>query len=93
MEFWGLNEVEEHARCFGLPTEKMRAFSKIKSKVWNEKLLSQGGKILIKVVALSVPNYTMSCFKLPHKIRDEIEQMMARFWWEQKKGREEYSIG
>lgn len=46
----------------------------------------QGGKeILIKVVVMFIPNFTMSCFKLPDRLCDELEQLMVRFWWGQQK--------
>lgn len=48
---------------------------------WKEKLFSQGGKeVLIKVVALSIPTFFMSCFKLPMSLCVELEQLMASFW-------------
>lgn len=63
------------------------AFSDIKAKVWQQlqswkgKLLSQGGKeILLKAVALAVPTFTMSCFKLPSSLCTELESLMANFW-------------
>lgn len=48
-------------------------------------MLSKVGKeILIKEVAQAVPNYTMSCFKLPDSICDELTSMVRDFWWGQK---------
>ena len=53
---------------------------------WKEKLLSNAGKeILIKAVAQKVPAYTMSCFKLPNTLCDELTGMVKQFWWGQKK--------
>lgn len=50
-------------------------------------LLSQGGKeILLKVVALAISMFSISCFKLPTTFCVEIERIMRNFWWEQKDG-------
>ena len=60
---------------------------KLASKLarWKEKLLSKGGKeILIKAIAQAVPTYTMSCFKLPDSICEELTSMVRNFWWGQK---------
>ena len=63
---------------------KARVASKLAS--WKEKLLSIAGKeVLIKVVAQAVPTYTMSCFKLPKALCDELTSMVSQFWWGQKK--------
>ena len=52
---------------------------------WKEKLLSRADKeILIKVVAQVVATYTMSCFKLPDSICEELTSMVRKFWWGQK---------
>lgn len=49
---------------------------------WKEKLLSTGGKeVLIKAIAQAIPTYTMTCFKLPNSICDEIYRIYAKFWW------------
>ena len=57
---------------------------------WKEKLLSKAGKeVLIKAVAQAVPQavptYTMSCFKLPDSLCNDLMGMIRNFWWEQKK--------
>ena len=53
---------------------------------WKEKLLSSVGKeILIKAVAQAVPSYTMSCFKLPDTLCEELTGMVRQFWWGQVK--------
>lgn len=71
---------------------KRNAFVEIKARVarklagWKEKLLSTAGKeVLIKAVAQAVPTYTMSCFKLPKALYDELTSMVSQFWWGQKK--------
>ena len=48
-------------------------------------MLSKTGKeILIKAVAQAIPNYTMSCFKLPYTLCEELTSMIRNFWWGQK---------
>ena len=45
-------------------------------------MLSHAGKeILIKSVAMALPTYTMSCFKLPKVLCKDISKMIATFWW------------
>ena len=71
--------------------KKRRTFNDIKEKLakrlagWKEKLLSKAGKeILIKVVALAIPTYSMCCFKLPDTLCEELMSMIRNFWWGQK---------
>ncbi|XP_058774622.1 uncharacterized protein LOC131648906 [Vicia villosa] len=62
-----------------------RVWKKIKG--WKEKFLTTAGKeILIKVVAQAIPTYVMSCYKLPILVCNEIEALIANFWWGAKKG-------
>lgn len=94
MNATGPHQMEKY---LGLPPfvgrDQRQTFSTIKQKVWQklqeqkEKLLSQGGRdVLIKVVVLSIPpTYIISCFKLPKNLCEEHEQIMALFWWEQKR--------
>ncbi|KAL9295793.1 hypothetical protein AtEden1_Chr3g0219471 [Arabidopsis thaliana] len=37
---------------------------------------------MLKSVALAMPVYAMSCFKLPQSIVSEIESLLMNFWWE-----------
>ena len=47
-------------------------------------MLSRAGKeILIKVMAQSIPTYTMSVFQLSLKLCDELDALCAKFWWDQ----------
>lgn len=47
---------------------------------WAEQYLSQAGKeVLIKAVAMAMPNYAMSCFKLSVSTCKEMELEIARF--------------
>ena len=55
---------------------------------WKEKSLSQAIKeILIKVVAQVIPTNTMSVFKLPNSLCDDLARMIRRFGWGQKDGK------
>ena len=92
MQFWGVQQFQQYNKYLGLPPMvgrgKYQAFSTLKHRVWlklqgwKEKLLSQRGKeVLLKAVVLSIPTYTMSCFKLPKSLFSELEGLMANFLW------------
>lgn len=56
---------------------------KKRTATWSAKFISPAGKeILIKSVALAMPVYAISCFKLPQGIISEIESLLMNFWWE-----------
>lgn len=91
-----LNVVSKHEKYLGLPSmigrNKKDFFNEVKLKVqskvsgWQQKGFSSGGKeTLIKAVAQAVPAYAMSVFKLPTGLYDGIQQIIARFWWSNKK--------
>ena len=61
---------------------KRNTFNEIKEKVhrklagWKEKLLSKARKeVLIKVVAQAIPTYTMSYFRLPDSLCEELTKI------------------
>ncbi|XP_042964766.1 uncharacterized mitochondrial protein AtMg00310-like [Carya illinoinensis] len=79
-------------KYLGLPTiigrSKYKSFRELKEKIWKRicswktSFLSTAGKeILIKSVLQAIPAYTMSVFKLPGTLVEEIEALLARFWW------------
>lgn len=87
----GVREVNKHVKYLGLPTiiskSKKVVFAGLKERIWKklkgwkQKLLARPSKeILIKVVALSIPTYMMSLFRIPYLILDEIQSMLAHFW-------------
>lgn len=64
------------------------SFASIKDRIWKkfqgwkEKLFARAGKeVLIKSVAQAIPNYAMSCFKLPTTFCNEIESIISKLWW------------
>jgi len=40
-----------------------------------------GKEVLIKVMAQSIPTYTMGVFLLPAKLYNELDALCAGFWW------------
>ena len=88
--------IKQHEKYLGLPSlmgrNKKASFSDIKDKLskklagWKGKLLSKAGKeVLIKVVAQVIPTYTMSCFKIPDSLCDDLTSMIWQFWWGQRR--------
>lgn len=46
---------------------------------WAEQFLSQAGKeVFVKAVAMAMPNYAISCFKLPIRVCRDMEKAMER---------------
>ena len=91
----GVTVVQQYEKYLGLPSlvgrNKKENFTHIKQQIWKKlpgwesKLLSQAGReILIKVVAQALPTFTMSCFKLPITLRNEIEALIQKFFWGQR---------
>jgi hypothetical protein len=91
-----LNIMQEakNERYLGLPVSigqsRKKVFQFIKKKVWKriqgwqEKLLSKARKeILVKAVAQAIPTYVMSCFDLTKGLCEELNSMIARWWWSQ----------
>lgn len=54
----------------------------IRINSWKNKFLSTAGReVLLKSVVMSLPIYSLSCYKLPKYICRQIEKGMARYWW------------
>ncbi|XP_023918994.1 uncharacterized protein LOC112030543 [Quercus suber] len=82
----GAQVIRQHETFLGLPSligrSKTNTFAQLKAKVakklagWKEKLFSTARKeALIEAVAQAVLTHTMSCFKLPNAICDELTSM------------------
>ena len=88
--FLGVPVIQRYEQYLCLPSlvgrAKKKSFSLIKEKIWKklkgwkEKLLSQArGEILIKTIIQAIPTFTMSCFKLPKGLINEIESLIRKF--------------
>ena len=95
---FGAEVIKQHKTYLGLPSlvgrSKKNTFWALKERLdnklfgWKEKMLSQAGKeVLIKAVAQAIPTYTMSVFKLPETLYDEMTSMIRAFWWGQSNGK------
>ena len=82
--YLGLPESFKGSKVSILSFLRERLRSRISS--WQNNFLSPGGKeVLLKAVAMSLPTYTMACFKLPSTVCQQIASVMAEFWWKSKK--------
>ncbi|CAN6571798.1 unnamed protein product [Malus baccata var. baccata] len=82
------NASAEDARGADFGISKKAVFEEVRERIesrmagWAEQFLSQAGKeILIKAVAMAMPNYAMSCFKLPIGVCKDIEKAVRNYWW------------
>ena len=84
-------------KYLGLPSDvgstKNGAFKYLKERLWGSvkgwlaKLFSTSGKeVLIKSVAQAVPVYSMSCFKLPRGLIEQLNKTIRQFLWGSKGG-------
>lgn len=84
-------------KYLGLPNivgrSRKASFQYIKDKIithidsWSNRVLSQGGKeTFIKSVLQAIPTYTLSCFLMPKSFYTDIENILARYWWQKGKG-------
>ncbi|XP_060968285.1 uncharacterized protein LOC133035872 [Cannabis sativa] len=86
------SEATDGSLYLGLPNiigrKKTVILGFLKNKIinclnsWNGKFLSRAGKeVLLKSVIQSLPTYAMSVFLIPLETCQEIEKIMANFWW------------
>ncbi|CAL8996957.1 unnamed protein product [Prunus brigantina] len=91
-QFMGIPCVDHHSQYLGLPMvldkKKGASFNHLKERLWKKlqtwkgKLLSGAGKeILVKVVAQAITIYTMSYFLLPKYVCEDLNKLVAQFWW------------
>ncbi|KAH9719688.1 reverse transcriptase domain-containing protein [Citrus sinensis] len=91
-EIFQLKVVSRHEKYLGLPSmvgrNKRNFFDdlklRVKSKIsnWQHKHFSSGGKeVLIKTIAQAIPTYAMSVFKIPLGLCEDVQKIIARFWW------------
>ena len=90
----GFRWLNNMRSILGLPLlvgkNKKNTFWDIKERLakklagWKEKLLSKAGKeVLIKAVVQAIPTYSMSCFKIPDSLCDEMTSLIRNIWWGQ----------
>ena len=88
----GIHNEGGGGKYLGLPEQfdkkKSELFQYIVEKVkektqgWSKRFLSPGGKeVLLKAVALAMPVYSMNVFKLNKGVCEEINSILAKFWW------------
>jgi hypothetical protein len=93
-DFGGSSGAQNFDKYLGLPAligrSKRAIFNGLKERIvcrlqgWKEKFLSKAGReILIKAVAQAIPTYTMNCFRLPKTWCDEVNSLIAQYWWGQ----------
>ncbi|KAH1122927.1 hypothetical protein J1N35_006087 [Gossypium stocksii] len=89
----GVKWTNNSEKYLGLPNmlgkKRMLAFQHLKDRIkmkidgWSTRLLSQRGKeVFIKAVLQAIPVYTMGYFLLPKSVCVEMEQIIAKFWWQ-----------
>lgn len=88
----GMRQVKFHNKYLGLPVlvhkSKKETFAYVKDMVWKKLqswrdgfLSSAGHELLVKTVAQALPMYSMQCFLLPKLFCEELNMMIAKFWW------------
>lgn len=94
----GAIQQVRQGKYLGLPMiitkSKEQVFGFIRNSIdskllgWKNKLLNQAGKeVMLKAVAMAMPTYTMSCFRLPTKLCRDISAKMADYWWGESEGK------
>ena len=73
---------------FDIGSSKNGAFKYLKDRLWSkvegwiERTMSTAGKeVLVTSIAQAVPVFSMSCFKLPRGLCENINMLIRKFWW------------
>ncbi|XP_071928132.1 uncharacterized protein [Coffea arabica] len=94
----GNMQTVSQGKYLGLPMvvsrTKQQIFGFVKTTIqqrmlkWKNRSLSSAGKeIMLKSVALAMPTYTMSYFKIPSRLCKEISSLMSNYWWGETNGK------
>ena len=87
-----MRRVEFHDKYLGLPVlvrkSKKETFAYVKDRVWKKLQSWRGGllssawrEILVKTVAQALPMYSIQCFLLPKTFCEDLNMLIAKFWW------------
>ncbi|KAL3498763.1 hypothetical protein ACH5RR_041495 [Cinchona calisaya] len=83
--YLGLRTVVSRSKTLVFKAIKDRVVSRIES--WKNKFHSFASKeVLLKSIALAMPIYVMSYFKITVKLCKDIESTLANFWWGKRIG-------
>ncbi|XP_068339108.1 uncharacterized protein [Pyrus communis] len=93
----GMAVVNNPGTYLGVPAiwgrSKQRGLAYVKGRImeklqgWKQSSLSRAGKeVLIKAVIQAIPAYPMSIFKFPKVVCNELDALVAGFWWGSKEG-------
>ncbi|KAB2625745.1 hypothetical protein D8674_017405 [Pyrus ussuriensis x Pyrus communis] len=93
----GMAVVINPGTYLGVPTiwgrSKQRGLAYVKGRVmeklqgWKQSTLSRAGKeVLIKAIIQAIPAYPMCIFKFPAAVCQELDALVAGFWWGCKEG-------
>ena len=95
MNSLGVHNEALSEKYLGMPTDvgssTTRAFKYLKDRVWKkvhgwmEQSLSAGVKEVLMTQA--VPTCSMSCFRLPRGLCQQIDGLLRGFWWGSKEGK------
>lgn len=65
---------------------------KQKAMSWSSRFLSTAGKVtMLQYVLSPIPNFAMTCFRLPVSLCNQIQSVLTRFLWDAKEGENKIS--
>ncbi|KAB2621987.1 hypothetical protein D8674_024169 [Pyrus ussuriensis x Pyrus communis] len=83
--YLGVPAIWGRSKKRGLAYVKGRVMEKLQG--WKQSTLSRAGKeVLIKAVIQAIPAYPMCIFKFPAAVCQELDALVAGFWWGCKEG-------